>query len=123
MSRTTAARTAAAVLALASLTVGFGAVDLLSPWVLHEGTQVSDVGYGTLAGLLIPIGLLAQTRGSSLNIAGLQQVALAALAFLAAGMLTGQRPLLAAGGVVIAAAAAVGALHPARRGLLRRPSR
>jgi hypothetical protein len=123
MSRETAARTTAAVLALASLTVGFGAVDLLSPWVLHEGTQVSDVGYGTLAGLVIPIGLFAQTRRASLNIAGLQQVALAALAYLAAGALTGQRPLLAAGGVVIAAAAAVGALHPARRGLLRRPHR
>jgi hypothetical protein len=124
MSRpTAAARAVAAVLALASLTVGFGAVDLLSPWVLHEGTQVSDVGYGTLAGLLIPIGLLAQTRRPALNVAGLQQVGLAALAYLAAGALTGQRPLLAAGAVVAAAAAAVGALHPARGGLLRMPRR
>jgi hypothetical protein len=49
-------------LALISLTGGFGAVDLVSPWVLHEGTQVTDVGYGTLAGLVIPIGLLTQTR-------------------------------------------------------------
>jgi hypothetical protein len=125
MSRRAAARTVAAVLALVSLTVGFGAVDLLSPWILREGTQVSDVGYGTLAGLLIPVGLLAQTRRPALNIAGLQQVALAALAYLAAGALTGQRPLLAAGAVVAAAAATVATLHPARRRLLRmrrRPS-
>src|SRR5213078_907719 len=63
-------------LALLSLTVGFGAVDLLSPWILHEGTQVSDVGYGTLAGILIPAGLLAQLHAPLRRIAGLQQLAL-----------------------------------------------
>jgi hypothetical protein len=90
MSRRGATATVAAVLALTTLTGGFGAVDRLSP---------------------------------ALNIAGLQQVALAALAYLAAGALTGQRPLLAAGAIVAAAAAAVGAFHPARRALLRRPHR
>ena len=52
-------------LALVSLTVGFGAVDLVSPWVLHEGTQVTDVGFGTLTGLVIPIGLLTFCRPES----------------------------------------------------------
>jgi hypothetical protein len=123
MSRSAATGMLAAALALVSLTVGFGAVDLLSPLVLHEGTQVSDVGYGTLAGLVIPIGLLTQLRRPERHLAGLQQVALAALAYLAAGTLTGQQPLLLAGGLV--AATAVGALHPDRRALLRglqRPS-
>ena len=80
----------AVVLALISLTAGFGAVDLVSPWVLHEGTQVTDVGYGTLAGLVIPIGLLAQTRSPETRVAGLQQVAAAAVAFLLAGALAGE---------------------------------
>ena len=64
------AGTPAVVFALVSLTVGFGAIDLLSPWILHEGTQVSDVGYGTLAGLVIPVGLLSQLRRSGRNAAG-----------------------------------------------------
>lgn len=123
MSRSAATATLAAALALVSLTVGFGAIDLLSPFVLHEGTQVSEVGYGTLAGLVIPIGLLTQLRRPEQHVAGLQQVALAALAYLAAGALTGQKPLLLAGGLVAASATAVGALHPDRRALLRRLQR
>jgi hypothetical protein len=123
MSRPVAAGTVAAVLALVSLTVGFGAVDLLSPWILHEGTQVSDVGYGTLAGLVIPIGLLTQMRRPERHVAGLQQVALAALAYLIAGAITGQRPLVLTGALVAAAATTVAALRPDRRGLLRRPQR
>src|SRR4051812_49917821 len=99
-------------LALVSLTVGFGAVDLVSPWVLHEGTQVTDVGYGTLAGLVIPIGLVTQTRSPEKHIAGLQQVAAAAIAFLLAGALAGERPLLAAAAVVTVATGALAALHP-----------
>lgn len=111
----------AAALALLSLTVGFGAVDLLSPWILHEGTQVSDVGYGTLAGIVLPFGLLASTRRA----AGVQQVAAAGLAYAVAGVLSGQWPLLVAGAAVSAGAAAVATLGPDRRALfaLRRPSR
>ena len=110
-------------LALISLTAGFGAVDLVSPWVLHEGTQVTDVGYGTLAGLVIPIGLLTQTRSPEKRVAGLQQVAAAAVAFLLAGAITGERPLLAAAAAVTLATAALAALHPMRRLLVRRPAR
>jgi hypothetical protein len=111
----------AAGLALASLTVGFGIVDLLSPWILHEDTQVSDVGYGALAGLVIPVGLLAQLHRPARRVAGVQQVAAAALACLVAGTLARERPLLVAGGIVAGAVVLVAALHPARRSLLARP--
>jgi hypothetical protein len=113
----------AAVLALLSLTVGFGAVDLLSPWILHEGTQVSEVGYGTLAGILIPAGLLAQLHAPRRRIAGLQQLAMAALAFLVAGTLAREKPLLIAAAAVGAALAALVAIHPSRGQLLRTHSR
>ena len=125
MNTSAAARTLAVFLALVSLTVGFGAVDLLSPWILHEGTQVSEVGYGSLAGLIIPVGLLSQAWKPELHLAGLQQVALAAFAYLAAGSITGQRPLILAGVLTTVAAIGVGALRPGRQALIpqsRRPS-
>jgi hypothetical protein len=114
----------AVCLALLSLTVGFGAVDLLSPLVLHEGTQVSDVGYGTLAGIAIPVGLLVQLRRPARHLAGLQQVAAGALAYGVAGALAGETPLFVAAGVVAGALAAVLALHPSRGRFFRagRPS-
>jgi hypothetical protein len=88
-------RIPAIALALASLTVGFGAIDLLSPWLLHEGTQVTDVGYGTLAGIVIPVGLLAVRP----------QVAGAVLALALAGAATGEAAVFGAGAVVAAALA------------------
>ena len=109
-------------LALLSLTVGFGGIDLLSPWILHEGTQVTDVGYGTLAGLVVPIGLLAAALRSA---AGLQQVVGAAVAYAVAGLLAAQPRLVLAGAIVAGAAGAVAALHRQRRHLVprcRRPS-
>ena len=112
-------------LALVSLTVGFGAVDLVSPWVLHEGTQVTDVGFGTLTGLVIPIGLLTQIRRSTICGAGVLQTGVAALAFLFAGLLAGETPLILAAAAVAAATASLVLLHPARRRLLppsQRPS-
>ena len=112
-------------LALVSLTVGFGAVDLVSPWVLHEGTQVTDVGFGTLTGLVIPIGLLTQIRRSTTCGAGVLQTGVAALAFLFAGLLAGETPLILAAAAVAAATASLVLLHPARRRLLppsQRPS-
>ena len=115
----------AVAFALVSLSVGFGAVDLLSPWILHEGTQVSDVGYGTLAGLLIPAGLLAHARNPARQIAGLQQVGAAAVAYVAAGALTADRRFLLAGALVAGSCALLAVLHPVRRQLVvlpRRPS-
>ena len=95
-----------AALALVSLSVGFGAVDLVSPWVIHEGTQVSDVGYGTLAGLVIPVGLLAQLHRPTRRVAGVQQVAAAALAYLVAGTLAGERLADSPPALVVAVAVA-----------------
>ncbi len=45
--------------ALASLGPGFGLVDLSSPLFLHEGSEVLDVGYGSLAGIVLPAALLS----------------------------------------------------------------
>jgi hypothetical protein len=108
--------------ALLSLTIGFGGVDLLSPWILHEGTQVTDVGYGTLAGIVLPIGLIAAGGRSP---AGLHQVVGAAAAYAIAGLLAGQPRLVLVGAIVAGAAGAVTALHRDRRRLVprrRRPS-
>jgi hypothetical protein len=109
-------------LALLSLTVGFGGIDLLSPWILHEGTQVTDVGYGTLAGIVLPIGLLAAAWRTP---AGLHQVVAAAVAYAAAGLLAGEPRVVEMGALVAGAACAVAILHPRRRQLVplwRRPS-
>jgi hypothetical protein len=113
---------AAMSLALLSLTVGFGGIDLLSPWILHEGTQVTDVGYGTLAGIVLPMGLLAAARRSP---AGLHQVLVAAAAYAAAGLLAGAPRVAWMGALVAGAAFALAVLHPRRRALVplrRRPS-
>lgn len=101
-------------LALVSPTVGFGLVDLLSPAVLHEGTQVSDVGYGTLAGIVIPVGLLAAARSSA---AGLRQVAAAAVAYAVIGLWCDSRSFVVAGVLVGATASAVRFAHPDRNPL------
>jgi hypothetical protein len=106
-------------LAFVSLTLGFGAVDLVSPWVLHEGTQVTDVGFGTLTGLVIPIALLAQTRRAASQATGAWQLGAAALAFLVAGLVAGESRLLVAAAFIAAVAAAVVALQPGRGLLLR----
>jgi len=111
-------------LAVVSLTVGFGAVDLVSPWVLHEGTQVTDVGFGTLTGLVIPVGLLMQTRSSAIRTTGALQLGLAALAFLVAGLVADERPLFLAAAVVAVAAGAILALQrpqARRHRVARRP--
>lgn len=105
-------RTLALVLALASLTAGFGAIDLLSPFVLHEGTQASDVGYGTLAGIVMPAALLARWRGRCH--AGLGQLWVTALALLIAGVAAAEVPLLVAAAVVAAAALGLGERRVAR---------
>jgi hypothetical protein len=111
----------AASFAVLSLTIGFGGIDLLSPWILHEGTQVTDVGYGTLAGIVLPIGLLAAAWRSP---AGLHQVVAAAAAYAAAGLLAGQPRVVEMGALVAGAACAVAVLQSRRElvPLRRRPS-
>ena len=98
-------------LALVSSSVGFGLIDLLSPAILHEGTQVSDVGYGTLAGIVIPVGLAASARGSAV---GLRQVFVAAAAYLAVGVWCNTASFVVVGALVGVGASAVRLTHPDR---------
>jgi hypothetical protein len=63
--------------------------------------------------------LLTQARASATHATGVLQIGLAALAFLIAGLLADELPLLVAAAVVAAATAAVVVLHPARGRLLR----
>ena len=84
---------------------------------------MTDVGFGTLTGLVIPIGLLTQIRLSTRCDAGVLQTGLAAVAFLLAGLLAGETPLIVAAAVVAAATASLVLLHPARGRLLARRGR
>jgi hypothetical protein len=106
------------VFGLAALVPAFGLIDLIGPWFLHEGNQVSDVGYGALAGVVLGVGFLSQLRSPERRIAGVQQLAMAVPAYLAAGAL-GRDPDFFPFAVVLAlAVGATVALHPARRRFL-----
>jgi hypothetical protein len=113
--RMVAFRALVIVCALAALVPGFGLADLTTPinprW--HEG-YVAEVGYGTLAGILLPVGFLAQLHSPEQRIAGLQQVAAAVPAYIGAGLLGGDDDFLPFAAIVAAAAAIAVALHPAR---------
>ena len=115
-SHTVAFRAFVVLFALAALVPGFGLVDLTTPinprW--HEG-YVAEVGYGALAGILLPVGFLAQLRDPAGRIAGLQQVAAAVPAYVAAGLLGDDGDFLPFAAIVAAAAAIAVLLHPARK--------
>jgi uncharacterized membrane protein len=114
--RTAAFRTLVAVFALAALVPGFGLADLTTPlnprW--DEG-YVAEVGYGALAGILLPVGFLAQLRSPERRIAGLQQVSAAVPAYIVAGLLGGDGDFVPFAAIVAASAVITVALHPARR--------
>src|SRR3954463_196137 len=81
--RTTWLKGVAFVLALASLTINFGLIDLIdgfTGYVDQARNQVLDVGWGVVFGLVFPIGLLSQLRRPEQRIAGVQQTAVVALA-------------------------------------------
>ena len=105
-----------AALALVSLTVGLGAVDLVS-----LGAPRGHPGQATSATARSPgsrsrSGLLAQLRRRRGRVAGIQQVAAAAIAYLVAGTLAGRAAAARRGRLVAAAAAVVGgACHPGAR--------
>jgi hypothetical protein len=113
--RMVAFRALVVVFALAALVPGFGIADLTTP--INPGWNdgyVAEVGYGTLAGILLPVGVLAQLRSPERRIAGLQQVAAAVPAYLAAGVLGEDDDFLPFAATVALAAAITVALHPAR---------
>ena len=122
-SRTVAFRTFVVLFALAALVPGFGLAALTTPLnpIWEEG-YVGEVGYGALAGILIPAGLLAQLRSPVRRIAGLQQVAAAIPAYVLAGALGDDDDFFPFAAIVVAATAIAVGLHPARSRFLARGS-
>jgi hypothetical protein len=111
------------MVALASLTINFGLIDLIdgyTGYIDQERNQVLDAGWGLVFGVILPLGLLAQLRRPERRIAGIQQTAVVALA-LAMACVAGEAwryGALAAG--VAGVCAVLVALHPARATFLAR---
>lgn len=114
-SRLVAFRAFVVLFALAALVPGFGLADLTTPLnpIWDEG-YVAEVGYGALAGILIPVGFLAQLRAPERRIAGLQQVAATVPAYIIAGALGGDDDFFPFAAIVAVATAVAVGLHPAR---------
>src|SRR3954464_6294919 len=114
ISRTTWLKTAALVVAFASLTINFGLIDLIdgfTGYVDQARNQILDVGWGAVFGIILPLGLLSQLRRPERRIAGVQQTLVVALA-LALAAAAGQRVrYLALAGGIGAASAVLLALH------------
>lgn len=104
--------------ALFWLTIGFGIIDFASGFAPGD---VLSAAYGVIAGIVIPVGFLAQLRGSGRKVAALQQVGGVAVAFALAGALA-LDPLsfISVGTLTVMLAVLLG-LHPARPRLLARP--
>jgi hypothetical protein len=121
--RTTWLKAVALFVALASLTINFGLIDLVdgfTGYVDQARNQILDVGWGAVFGVILPLGLLTQLRRPERRIAGIQQTAVVASALALAGA-AGQKGwyLALAGGVAVASAVLL-ALHPARQTFLAR---
>src|SRR5438876_5966138 len=72
-----------------SLTINFGLIDLIdgfTGYVDQARNQILDVGWGAMFGVVVPFGLLTQLRRPERRIAGIQQIALVALALALAGL-------------------------------------
>ena len=116
----------ALVVALASLTINFGLIDLIDGYtgfVDQARNQVLDAGWGLVFGVVLPIGLLAQLRRPERRIAGIQQTGIVALALAVAAVIGEAWSYLALAAGIAAACAVLLALHPARRTFLRRGPR
>src|SRR5881392_2436454 len=87
--RTVWLKAIAAVGAVTSLTINFGLIDLIdgfTGYVDQARNQVLDVGWGAMFGVIVPLGLLTQLRRPERRIAGIQQLAIVALALALAGV-------------------------------------
>jgi branched-subunit amino acid permease len=123
VSRTRWLKVVAVVVALASLTINFGLIDLIdgyTGYVDQARNQVLDAGWGLVFGVIVPLGLLAQLRRPERRIAGIQQTAVVAFALAVAGIAGEEWWYLALAAGITGACAALLALHPARRTLLAR---
>ena len=116
----------ALVVALASLTINFGLIDLIDGYtgfVDQARNQVLDAGWGLVFGVVLPIGLFAQLRRPERRIAGIQQTGIVALALAVAAVIGAAWSYLALAAGIAAACAVLLTLHPARRTFLRRGPR
>jgi hypothetical protein len=116
----------AVIVALASLTINFGLIDLMDGYtgfVDQARNQVLDAGWGLVFGVILPIGLLAQLRRPERRIAGIQQTGIVALALAAAAVLGEAWWYLAFAAGITGACVVLLALHPARRTFLERGRR
>ena len=123
VSRTTWLKGMALVVALASLTVNFGLIDLVdgfTGYVDQARNQILDLGWGAVFGVILPLGLLSQLRRPERRIAGIQQTAVVASALALAGAAGQSGWYLALAGGIAFASAVLLALHPARRTFLAR---
>ena len=113
----------ALVVALASLTINFGLIDLIDGYTVYVDqarNQVLDAGWGLVFGVIVPVGLLAQLRRPERRIAGIQQTAVVALALAVAGIAGEEWGYLALAAGITGLCAALLALHPARHTFLER---
>ena len=121
--RTRWLKAVALVVALASLTIDYGLIDLIdgySGYIDQARNQVLDAGWGLVFGVVIPFGLLAQLRRPERRIAGIQQVAVVALALGMAGVAGEAWRYVALAAGVAGVGALLVALHPARATFLAR---
>ena len=126
MTRTRWLKAVALAVALASLTINFGLIDLIDGYmgyVDQARNQVLDAGWGLVFGVILPLGLLAQLRRPERRIAGLQQTAVVAFALAVAGAAGEEWWYLALATGITAACALLVALHPARQTFLARAQR
>ena len=121
--RTTWLKAVALVVALASLTINFGLIDLIdgyTGYIDQARNQVLDAGWGLVFGVIIPLGLLAQLRRPERRIAGIQQTVVAALALGMAGVAGEAWRYVALAAGIAGVGALLVALHPARATFLAR---
>ena len=121
--RTTWLKAVALVVALASLTINFGLIDLIdgyTGYIDQARNQVLDAGWGLIFGVILPLGLLAQLRRAQRRIAGIQQTAVVALALAMAGVAGEAWRYVAVAAGVAGVGAVLVALHPARATFLAR---
>jgi len=121
--RTTWLKAVALVVALASLTINFGLIDLIdgyTGYIDQERNQVLDAGWGLVFGVILPLGLLAQLRRPERRIAGIQQTVVVALALAMAGVPGEAWRYVALAAGLAGVGAVLVALHPARATFLAR---
>ena len=92
----------------------FALIDLTATWFLGEPGTVSDLGYGALGGIVVPVGFLLAWRDAS----ALRQVFAAAVAYALAGLVSGDHRYVGLGALVALAGLVLVALVPDRRAIL-----